>query len=240
MQRPIPPRWCSALMRDIEQVQRGALVLFTSRAQMRAATDALPGHLLDMVLVQGTQSRTRLLAAHMARVEAGLPSVIFGLQSFGEGLDLPGALCETVFITKLPFAPPVDPVDEARAEWLRKRGARPVQRTGDPRHRHQAAAMDRPRHSHRGRPRRGHLLRQATGDAKLWQAHAGRVTTVPGGAAQSTVGAQCGLRWRKAKTVKYAQKWVFYVGLEFFAWQNVLVALVKYKCVAIITVAFYK
>jgi ATP-dependent DNA helicase DinG len=114
-----------ALMHDIEQVQRGALVLFTSRAQMRAATEALPGHLLDMVLVQGTQSRTRLLTAHAARVEGGMPSVLFGLQSFGEGLDLPGALCETVFIAKLPFAPPSDPVDEARAEWLKRVGRDP-------------------------------------------------------------------------------------------------------------------
>ncbi len=45
------------------------------------------------------------------------------MQSFGEGLDLPGRLCESVFITKLPFAPPDDPVGEARAEWLRAVGA---------------------------------------------------------------------------------------------------------------------
>jgi ATP-dependent DNA helicase DinG len=115
----------AALMGDIEQVKRGALVLFTSRAQMRAATDALPGHLMDMVLVQGTQSRARLLNAHTERVESGIPSVLFGLQSFGEGLDLPGALCETVFIAKLPFAPPSDPVDEARAEWLKSVGRDP-------------------------------------------------------------------------------------------------------------------
>ena len=114
-----------ALMQDIEQVKRGALVLFTSRAQMRAATEALPGHLMDMVLVQGTQSRTRLLATHAQRVESGMPSVLFGLQSFGEGLDLPGVLCETVFIAKLPFAPPSDPVDEARAEWLKSVGRDP-------------------------------------------------------------------------------------------------------------------
>jgi ATP-dependent DNA helicase DinG len=113
------------LMADLAQVQKGALVLFTSRAQMRTATDALPSALKDVVLVQGTLSRARLLATHMARVEADVPSVIFGLQSFGEGLDLPGALCETVFITKLPFAPPSDPVDEARAEWLRKVGRDP-------------------------------------------------------------------------------------------------------------------
>jgi ATP-dependent DNA helicase DinG len=114
-----------ALMADLEHVRLGALVLFTSRAQMRSAVDAIPGFLQDMVLVQGTQSRTRLLEAHRARVESGMPSVLFGLQSFGEGLDLPGALCETVFIAKLPFAPPSDPVDEARAEWLRSVGRDP-------------------------------------------------------------------------------------------------------------------
>ena len=113
------------LMADLKDVQHGALALFTSRAQMRAATQALPVELLDAVLVQGTLSRTRLLASHSARVEAGLPSILFGLQSFGEGLDLPGLLCETVFICKLPFAPPSEPVDEARAEWLRKMGRDP-------------------------------------------------------------------------------------------------------------------
>jgi ATP-dependent DNA helicase DinG len=113
------------LLADLAQVQRGALVLFTSRAQMRIATDALGSALQEVVLIQGTQSRARLLATHMARVEAGFASVIFGMQSFGEGLDLPGALCETVFITKLPFAPPSEPVDEARAEWLRSVGRDP-------------------------------------------------------------------------------------------------------------------
>ena len=114
-----------ALLRDLQAVEHGALVLFTSRAQMRSATDALPAALRERVLVQGTLSRMRLLAMHTVRVEAGAPSVIFGLQSFGEGLDLPGALCETVFITKLPFSPPSDPVDEARAEWLRSMGRDP-------------------------------------------------------------------------------------------------------------------
>ena len=114
-----------ALQQDLRSVQHGALVLFTSRSQMRAATDALDAQLTTQVLVQGSMSRARLLAAHTARVEAGLPSILFGMQSFGEGLDLPGALCETVFITKLPFAPPSAPVDEARAEWLRSMGRDP-------------------------------------------------------------------------------------------------------------------
>lgn len=113
------------LLVDLAQIERGALVLFTSRLQMRAAVDALSAPLQELVLVQGQMARGRLLATHQARVEAGLPSVIFGLQSFGEGLDLPGKLCETVMIAKLPFTPPSDPVEEARAEWLKSVGRDP-------------------------------------------------------------------------------------------------------------------
>ncbi|OJU86445.1 MAG: ATP-dependent DNA helicase DinG [Burkholderiales bacterium 66-5] len=114
-----------ALLDDLAQVRSGALVLFTSREQMRQAVEQLPPALRTIVLVQGQQPRLKLLAAHRERVARGAPSVIFGLQSFGEGLDLPGALCETLFITKLPFAPPDEPVDEARAEWLRASGGDP-------------------------------------------------------------------------------------------------------------------
>ena len=115
----------SELLLDLRRVQRGALVLFTSRSQMQAAIAALDQTLRPCVLVQGDQSRGRLLAMHQARIEAGLPSVIFGLQSFGEGVDLPGALCETVFIAKLPFHAPSEPVEEARAEWLKTMGRDP-------------------------------------------------------------------------------------------------------------------
>lgn len=113
------------LMNDLSQIERGALALFTSRVQMKAAVEALSPALQQVVLVQGQMARARLLATHQARVEAGLPSVIFGLQSFGEGLDLPGKLCETVFIAKLPFSPPSDPVEEARSEWLKSVGRDP-------------------------------------------------------------------------------------------------------------------
>ncbi len=115
----------SELMGDLNRVERGALALFTSRAQMKAAVDALSPALQQVVLVQGQMARLRLLATHQARVEAGFASVIFGLQSFGEGLDLPGKLCETVFIGKLPFSPPSDPVEEARSEWLKSVGRDP-------------------------------------------------------------------------------------------------------------------
>ena len=114
-----------ALMLDLALVDYGALVLFTSREQLRQAVDALPTDMRALVLVQTALPRTQLLARHRERVAQGQPSIIFGMQSFGEGLDLPGRLCESVFITKLPFAPPDDPVGETRAEWLRAVGRDP-------------------------------------------------------------------------------------------------------------------
>ncbi|MDO9029416.1 MAG: ATP-dependent DNA helicase DinG [Hydrogenophaga sp.] len=118
-----------ALMDDLAGVQRGALVLFTSKALMRRAQELLERgmhrDLRDKVLAQGEASRTQLLRKHAERVEAGGPSILFGLQSFGEGLDLPGELCEWVFITKLPFASPSDPVGQARADWLKAQGRDP-------------------------------------------------------------------------------------------------------------------
>ena len=118
-----------ALMEDLAQVQRGALVLFTSKAQMKRAQELLErgmhGALRDKVLVQGDASRMQLLKRHAERVADGGASILFGLQSFGEGLDLPGELCEWVFITKLPFASPSDPVGQARADWLKSQGRDP-------------------------------------------------------------------------------------------------------------------
>ena len=114
-----------ALVRDLATVRHGALVLFTSRDQLRQAVEALPATLRPRVLTQTSLPRQALLATHRQRVADGQPSIIFGMQSFGEGLDLPGRLCEAVFIAKLPFAPPDDPVGEARAEWLRAVGRDP-------------------------------------------------------------------------------------------------------------------
>ena len=114
-----------ALLHDLARVESGALVLFTSREQMRQAVDALSTAMRANVLVQTAMPRAQLLSLHRERVGDGQPSIIFGMQSFGEGLDLPGALCESLFITKLPFAPPDDPVGEARAEWLRSAGRDP-------------------------------------------------------------------------------------------------------------------
>ncbi len=100
---------------------------------MQACYAALPQDLLLQVQVQGERSRTELLKEHGRRVANGDRSIIFGLQSFGEGIDLPGQLCEHVLIDKLPFTPPTSPVEEALAEWLSAQGRDPFAEISVPR-----------------------------------------------------------------------------------------------------------
>ena len=103
----------------------GNLVLFTSRAKLERVLQQLPIAQVRKVRAQGALAKAALLAAHSADIAAGNGSTVFGLASFGEGLDLPGKLCETVVITQLPFAVPTDPVGATYAEWLESRGRNP-------------------------------------------------------------------------------------------------------------------
>lgn len=115
------------LAHEIAQLPAGGgLALFTSRRHLEQALGALqdldPALLRERVLVQGAQPRGLLVAEHARRVRAGQPSVLLGLASFGEGLDLPGDLCRHLWIAKLPFGSPDDPVSEARATWVEENG----------------------------------------------------------------------------------------------------------------------
>ncbi|MHB1272782.1 MAG: ATP-dependent DNA helicase DinG [Rhodanobacter sp.] len=103
----------------------GNLVLFTSRAKLDRVLQKLPIAYVRKVRAQGSLGKSQLVAEHCADIEAGKGSTLFGLASFGEGLDLPGKLCETVVITQLPFAVPTDPVGATYAEWLESRGRNP-------------------------------------------------------------------------------------------------------------------
>ena len=82
----------------------------------------MDGELRDRLLVQGAFIHGEIIRRHREAVDAGRGSVIFGLASFAEGLDLPGDYCRHVVIAKLPFAVPDNPLQSAQAEWLESRG----------------------------------------------------------------------------------------------------------------------
>lgn len=100
----------------------GTLVLFSSKRQMSEVYESLPQALCQQILVQGVESKQALVRQHKACIDDGRGSIIFGLASFAEGVDLPGAYCTHVIIAKIPFSVPDDPLEAALAEWIEARG----------------------------------------------------------------------------------------------------------------------
>lgn len=98
------------------------LVLFSSRRQMLEVYDGVQPALRERVLLQDHHSKQALLQLHRERIDRQQPSVIFGLSSFAEGVDLPGDYLRHVVIAKIPFAPPDDPVGETLSEWIEAQG----------------------------------------------------------------------------------------------------------------------
>jgi len=110
------------LLPEILDLSKGSLVLFSSRRQMMEVHDEVSYRVKDLVLIQGVESKQALVREHKLRIDNGEGSVIFGLASFAEGVDLPGDYCSHVVIAKIPFSVPDDPLEAALAEWIEARG----------------------------------------------------------------------------------------------------------------------
>jgi ATP-dependent DNA helicase DinG len=98
-----------------------AFLLFTSLRALRRAHELLRDRVDFPLLVQGTGSRSELLARFRSLGNA----LLLGSHSFWEGVDVRGEALSVVVIDKLPFAPPDDPVLAARMEALRAKGGNP-------------------------------------------------------------------------------------------------------------------
>jgi ATP-dependent DNA helicase DinG len=105
----------------LQASQGRAFLLFTTLRALRRAAERLSREITFPLLVQGTGSRSELLARFRSLGNA----VLLGSQSFWEGVDVRGEALSLVVIDKLPFAPPDDPVLAARIEAVRSRGGNP-------------------------------------------------------------------------------------------------------------------
>lgn len=106
--------------------QEGTLVLFSSRSQMQAVRRSLEDSPLDgLIITQDDYTKNEVLRRHRERIDQDLGSIVFGLASFSEGVDLPGRYLTHVVIVRLPFAVPDDPVEATLAEWIQARGGNP-------------------------------------------------------------------------------------------------------------------
>ncbi|XUO88397.1 ATP-dependent DNA helicase DinG [Halomonas sp. KM072] len=123
-----------AIVRCVSQLggDEAVLVLFSSRAQLRAVEKVLPAALKERLLAQDALPKRELIERHRAAVDSGKGSIIFGLASFAEGIDLPGDYLTHVVITRLPFAVPDDPVGATLAEWIESQGGNSFMRISVP------------------------------------------------------------------------------------------------------------
>lgn len=114
----------SCLPELLEQ-DSGSLVLFSSRRQMLEVLENLEGDFRDDILSQDDYPKQQLISLHKSSIDKGEKSIIFGLASMSEGIDLPDAYCTHVVIAKLPFSVPDDPVDVTLGQWMKGQGLNP-------------------------------------------------------------------------------------------------------------------
>lgn len=116
---------CAELLKRITlETRRGMLVLFTSYQMMNSCYYQLRDPLNAAgipLLMQGRDASRTQLTEHFRRERV---SVLFGTDSFWEGVDVPGSALEILVITKLPFEVPSDPLVAAKMERIDAQGGK--------------------------------------------------------------------------------------------------------------------
>ncbi len=113
------------ILEYVFKTEGGALVLFTNFKLLRKIHEEIKPDLTEKgidVYAQGEGlSKTKLLNDFKKNHN----SVLFGVDSFWMGVDVPGDSLRSVIITKLPFDVPDHPIIEAKIESIEKRGGNP-------------------------------------------------------------------------------------------------------------------
>ncbi len=128
MPEPTAPGYREALeqhiLKGVTISRGGAFILFTSYDLLNRVYQTLSPALARLGLTclkQGETGRHTLLTQFRKEGNA----VLFGTDSFWEGVDVKGDALRLVIITRLPFQVPTEPVQQARAEKIKADGGDP-------------------------------------------------------------------------------------------------------------------
>jgi ATP-dependent DNA helicase DinG len=114
-------RLSRVIVTEASDTTGGTLVLFTSKYIMKRTWELISEELrgLDLnPLIQGEISNRRMLET----MRGSRNTVLFGLDSFWEGVDVRGDALKCLIITKLPFEVPTEPIVQARTELIEREG----------------------------------------------------------------------------------------------------------------------
>lgn len=117
----------------LQEIEQPVLVLFTSHELLRKVYGKLQPIFLNKnreIFAQGIGGSREKLLKRFMHSSAG---ILFGADSFWEGVDLPGDTLQLLVVTRLPFENPARSLTKARYHYLKENGVDPFQKDSLPR-----------------------------------------------------------------------------------------------------------
>ena len=113
------------IRRHLLETNGRAFVLFTSYSMLQFCVRQLQGWLAEHELTLYAQGQGLPRSAMLDRFRNDQRAVLFGTDSFWQGVDVQGDALQNVIIPKLPFSVPDHPLLQARVDAIQARGGNP-------------------------------------------------------------------------------------------------------------------